>query len=70
MVITRIVLSLPLVPWAGTLAQRLNADLKQPDATMICLAAAVAILGVVVISSSIPARRAARVDPSEALRHE
>ncbi len=58
-----------LVIWGRPFATRLVEDLRVPSAAPAAFGA-VAIVVVAVLASCIPARRAACVDPMEALRHE
>ena len=69
MVCAGLALGTPLVLWSRPIASRLIEDLRLPGPAPIVFASA-AILAIGVLASSIPARRAARIDPMEALRHE
>ncbi len=69
MVTAGIVLGLPLALWSRPIAARLIEDLRVPYATPALFGIA-AILAVTVLAACVPARRAARVDPMEALRNE
>jgi hypothetical protein len=64
-----LLLGMALVTWSRLLAMRLVEDLRIADAAPIAFGAA-AVIAIAMLASSIPARRAARVDPMEALRHE
>jgi putative ABC transport system permease protein len=68
-VMAGLLLSVPLAIWGRSLAAALIQDLPVQTAAPL----AVATVGIVVIAflaSYVPARRAARVDPVEAVRHE
>ncbi len=68
MVTAGLALGIPLVVWCRPLAARLVEDLRIPMAPVLIGAATVLL--VTVVASYLPARRAASVDPTEALRHE
>ena len=58
-----------LVLWSRPLATSLVSDLQWRSAAPLAIGGA-AILAAAVVASYVPVRRAARVDPMEALRHE
>jgi predicted permease len=69
MVCAGVALGAPLVVWTRPVAARLIEDLRLPGAAPIAAASA-GIVVIAVVASYLPARRAVRVDPMEALRHE
>ena len=59
----------PLAYWAKRLAASLVADTPAVDAFTVVFGAAM-MVAAALLAAYLPARRAARVDPIEALRHE
>lgn len=66
---TGLAAGIALVLWVRPLATSLIQDLKWDSAAPLAVGG-VAILGVALVASYVPARRAARVDPIVTLRHE
>ncbi|MBZ5582878.1 MAG: ABC transporter permease [Acidobacteriia bacterium] len=64
-----LILGAPMAIWGRALAVTLIQDLPVPTAVPFALAGA-GIVAITFVASYVPARRAARVDPIEALRHE
>ncbi len=69
MVSVGLVLGSAMVLWGRPLAESLIQDLK-PDSVAPLAFGGAAIIAVALLASYVPARRAARVDPMVALRHE
>jgi ABC-type antimicrobial peptide transport system permease subunit len=69
MVVLGLTMGIPLAFAAHRIASALVADLTAPASTA-WLVAAGAIIGIAILACYLPARRAARLDPLEALRHE
>jgi predicted permease len=69
MVIAGFVLSVPMAAWGRSIASTLVQEMNIPTVIPI-ISAVIAMLAVALVAAYLPARRAARVEPVEALRHE
>jgi len=69
MVCAGLAVGVPLAIWGKRFAASLIADLPVTSAVPVALGAA-AMIAIALLAAYIPARRAARVEPMEALRHE
>jgi ABC-type antimicrobial peptide transport system permease subunit len=69
LVVLGVVIGLPLAVWAAAALGDLLYELSPTD-PVIFLASAVLLLVVAAVASYLPARRASRIEPAVALRHE
>jgi predicted permease len=69
MVLAGLAVGVPIAIWGKRFAASLIADLPVTSAVPVALGAA-AMIAVALVAAYVPARRAARVEPMEALRHE
>jgi ABC-type antimicrobial peptide transport system permease subunit len=69
MVCAGLAIGAPIAYWGKRLAANLIQDLPVSSAVPIVFGA-VAMIAIALVAAYVPARRAARVDPMEALRHE
>jgi ABC-type antimicrobial peptide transport system permease subunit len=69
MVLAGLALGAPIALWAKGFAGSLTEDVAVMSAVPLAFAA-LAMIGLAMLAAYLPARRAARVDPMEALRHE
>jgi len=63
-----VAVGIPAAVWSGHIAASLVPNLQAGRAVSIAIAGTI-MIGVALLASYIPARRAARVNPTEALRH-
>jgi len=68
LVVLGVALGVPAAVWSGHVAASLVPNLQAGRAVSIAIAGAI-MIGVAMLASYIPARRAARINPTEALRH-
>ena len=69
MVLVGLAVGVPLAMWGKRFAASIIADLPATSAVPVALGA-VAMIAVALLAAYVPARRAAHVEPMEALRHE
>jgi ABC-type antimicrobial peptide transport system permease subunit len=69
LLLSGIALGVPLAMWASRYAKALLFGISTAEPAIL-LGAVAALIGVAVLAGYVPARRASRIDPMVALRHE